>query len=142
MSIKWPLPTKCVQFVRYNRVFVITEFVITEFDCTSIRITDLDKPYHVFSGTGINLIMFKLCCDGLVVSLNFPQLHQLLQKMNISSNAVKSGSKIILSFRYSKFMTHSMWVSPNQHNVTVLLYHSKHIWKHYFLRHLIKKRNS
>jgi len=34
VSLKWPIPTKCVQCVRYNRVFVITEFVITEFDCS------------------------------------------------------------------------------------------------------------
>jgi len=29
--VKWPIGTE--QFVRYNRVFVITEFVITEFHC-------------------------------------------------------------------------------------------------------------
>jgi len=33
VSLKWPIPTKYVQFVCYNRVFVIAEFVITEFDC-------------------------------------------------------------------------------------------------------------
>ena len=33
LPLKRPKPTKRVQFVRYNRVFVITMFVITEFDC-------------------------------------------------------------------------------------------------------------
>ncbi len=36
LLIKWPKPTKKIFFVRFNRVFVITEFVITEFDCICI----------------------------------------------------------------------------------------------------------
>jgi len=32
--IKHAEPNQTTQFVRYNRVFAVTMFVITEFDCT------------------------------------------------------------------------------------------------------------
>jgi hypothetical protein len=39
-------PAKCVQFVSYNRVFVITEFVIIKFHC--IIITPVREYQNVF----------------------------------------------------------------------------------------------
>ena len=42
--VKWSLGTKT--FVHYNRMFVITEFVITEFHCSYNFKSNFDLPTH------------------------------------------------------------------------------------------------
>jgi len=56
LLIKYAKPNQTTQFVRYNRVFVITVIVITEFDCMSVHTWPMQKVVgQVALLNGLNL---------------------------------------------------------------------------------------